>query len=443
MAGFAGAHVALALVMHALPIVATMHALACVVVGVYVAARRPPQDIAVVVAYMAACEVLWRMSQAAVFWEFGKYAIAVVLVVALLRIRIKRNAVVPMLYFALLLPSALLTLLAFSADAARQQLSFNLSGPLALALSALFFSNVRLSRARLRMIFGAVLGPVIGIASVAYFSTTRSQDIEFTHASNIVTSGGFGPNQVSAMLGLGVLICFLLLIERELAWRIRGPLLGLAVLLATQAALTFSRGGIVLPFVAAAAAMFYLLRDARARVTLVVVATMLFAVGRYVVVPRLEEFTAGKLAERYTKSDTSGRTLLASYDMKIFAENPVLGVGPGAAAPMRGDLGHFGAAHTEFTRMLAEHGILGAIALLLLIIMGVRAVVDARGVRMRAFVVALVIWVALFLLINAMRLAAPCVVFGLACSIAYSTQRVSRGAGLLGLTKPDTVQTAT
>jgi O-antigen ligase len=421
LAAFAAAHVVLALVMQALPIVAALHAVSCLVLGLVVAARRRIQETAYVVAYIVGSEVLWRMTRAGVFWEYGKYAVSAVVFVALLRIRSPRNRGVALGYLALLLPSALLTLLALPLEVARQQLSFNLSGPLCLALCVLYFSNVRLTESDLRTTLLALIAPVISIGTLAYYSTATAVDLEFVGESNSVTSGGFGPNQVSAMLGLALLFALLLVLERKMARRVRIPLLLLVVVFATQAALTFSRGGLVLAIAAAFAAMFYLVRDTRARATLVVLGALLFSVGKYVVVPRLEDFTSGKLAERYTSVDPSGRGIIASFDLQIFADHPVLGVGPGVAPGLREELGHGGAAHTEFTRLLAEHGVLGILAILFLLFLGIRTILTARTLQARAYVAAMLVWFTLFLVVNAMRVAAPSFLVGLACAVAYAS----------------------
>jgi hypothetical protein len=84
--------------------------------------------------------------------------------------------------------------------------------------------------------------------------------------------------------------------------------------------------------------------------------------------------------------------------------------------------------------MAAEHGILGVAALVLLIVLGVKTFLQTRTLMARAFVVAMLIWMALFLAINAMRIAAPAFLLGLACSIAYSS---------IPLRKPTTAAEAT
>lgn len=431
IAAFVFGHIALAWVMRAFPIVATGHALLCVAVGVVIAARRPLHQTAYVVGYITGAEVLWRMNRAGVFWEYGKYAVCVVLIVALLRLKLRRNVGLSIGYLALLLPSAVLTVITLSGDLARQQLSFNLSGPLSLTLCVVFFSNLRLTSQQIVTTFFATIAPVIAIAAISYFSTVSAQDLAFTGQSNAVTSGGFGPNQVSAMLGLGMLLAFLMLFGRMHPPAMRWPLIVVGVVLGAQCALTFSRGGLVVAFGGLLGAMFYLVRGSRTRITLFLVATLVAAVANYVVIPRLDDFTQGKLVERYTNTKVSNRDTLARADLEIFSNNIALGVGPGVASTIRKENGDRVAAHTEFTRMLAEHGVLGALAIVLLGILGFRTVKQARTLLARALVASMLVWFTLFLLINAMRIAAPSFLFGMACSIAYSSIPRPRPAATL------------
>lgn len=416
-------HVVVALLMPSVPYVGIAHAAVCIAVGLFVAARRPLHEVPLVVAYIVSAEVLWRMTRAGLPYEFGKYSISLLLIVASFRLRWRRNPALALGYFGLLLPSALLTIFAFELDEAREQLSFNLSGPFSLTLAILFFSNIKLSAEHVRRTLFALLIPAIGVVAAGASTLAKvTGTVEFSKNSNKLFSGGFGPNQVSATLGLALLACILLLLERKQALHMRILLLLGAVSFATQAALTFSRGGLILALISIIAASVYLLRDNRTRATLMIVSTLLFVVAKLFVVPQLDDFTSGKLAERYSSVDSTGRTTLAGFDLQIFEDNPVLGVGPGVAVQMRAELGHLGTAHTEFTRMLAEHGLLGALALVFLIILTIRTVKTAASVRSRAFVIALILWTFFFLAVNAMRLAAPSFTFGFACAIAYASR---------------------
>ena len=57
-------------------------------------------------------------------------------------------------------------------------------------------------------------------------------------------------------------------------------------------------------------------------------------------------------------------TAILLADLELWARNPILGVGPGMAAWGREEiLDARISAHTEFSRLLAEHGLFGAAAL--------------------------------------------------------------------------------
>jgi hypothetical protein len=66
--------------------------------------------------------------------------------------------------------------------------------------------------------------------------------------------------------------------------------------------------------------------------------------------------------------------------------------------------------------MLAEHGIMGLVSILLLVVMAWHSFYLAKGSRAKAFVVAMISWSFLYMTINAMRLAAPSFAFGLAAA---------------------------
>lgn len=419
---FLGAHVVLGVAVRAVAAFALVHALATLVLGVIVAATRPRRQVALVVAYMAASEVLWRMAHGIPLHEFAKYAVTGVLAISLLRFPPKHNRALAIGYLLLLIPSSYLTFAALDIDEARQQISFNLSGPLSLSLCVLFFSRLKVTWEDARRLMFVVLGPVLSIMTFSLISLLSRHNVEFKNGSNSAAAGGFGPNQVSAALGLGVLFALLLVFQRKTRWRERLPLLALSTMFAIQATLTFSRGGIGIAAAAVFVALFYLLRDRRSRIALFVAGISLSTFGYYVAYPVLQRFTKGKLTERYTNTDSSNRVTFAKYDLEIYRDHPAFGVGPGMATDLRDELGLRGIAHTEFTRMVAEHGTFGALAFVLLVILGLRTMRRASGLIAKALVGALLAWAGLFLAIDAMRLVAPSFVVGLACTYAYSSK---------------------
>ena len=64
--------------------------------------------------------------------------------------------------------------------------------------------------------------------------------------------------------------------------------------------------------------------------------------------------------------------------------------------------------------MVSEHGLLGFVAMALLIARFVTVLTKRAPLRQKAFASAFMAWTILFLMINAMRLVAPAYVFGLA-----------------------------
>ncbi|HVG35705.1 MAG TPA: O-antigen ligase family protein [Pyrinomonadaceae bacterium] len=411
---FVALHVPLALLMRQFSPLATAHAFAVLAAGLGLAVLgRRPMQVGYVGAYIVGAEVLWRMSDAAVFWEFGKYAIIVIFVVALLRAPRLRLPGLPFVYFALLLPAVALTFTQLSLKDAQQQISFNLSGPLALFVAAWFFSHIKLDGAQLGKIFVALIAPLTGIACVTLYGTLTAANLRFAGEANDVTSGGFGPNQVSAMLGLGALVAFWFLLNEKVQLQQRFLMFGLLLFFSVQSAMTFSRGGLYNAGGACLLAALYLARDVRARLRLLMIVALTVALGYYLIVPGLDAFTGGTLLERFQDTSLTGRDLLIRADLQIWMEHPLLGVGPGVSAIMHEAFFREAAAHTEYTRLLAEHGALGLAAMLVLAAMLLGNLRRARTRRGKALVVLLAGWSLLFMSNVAMRMVAPSFLIGL------------------------------
>jgi O-antigen ligase len=424
---FLAAHVPLALAMRSQAKISTLHVLLTLGIGLlWAISGRRPERVAYVGAYIVGAEVLWRMTNADVYWEFGKYASALIFLVYLFRTgRIKPPPAI-LLYFALLLPSAALTLANLDLSDARNEISFNLSGPFALMVSVWFFSYVQLSRNQLARVFMMLVAPVIGVGSIALYSTATASALVFGHGSNMTTSGGFGPNQVSAILSLGALLALLLVLNSSAALGFRSAMFGVVIALAAQSALTFSRTGLVLVGVCGFLASLYLVKKPRGRLTVVLVWVLLLSIAVFVLLPRLEALTGGAFGERFGAPSVTGRDQLARADLQIWQAHPILGVGPGQARALREALVHRAKAHTEFSRMLAEHGVLGLLSLGLLVGTAVSRFRAARGSETKALVVAVLSWSLLFMLVSAMRLVAPAFFFGLGSATLLTEKRLKK-----------------
>lgn len=410
---FFAAHIPLALLMASYPALGMLHAYVTLAVGLWWAASENSlEQVAAVAAYITGAEVLWRMTEAGIFWEFGKYALSLTLLVALLRARLLRGPVQAFAYFALLLPSLVLPLANVDDATLRDQVSFNLSGPFALMVSVWFFWHVRLTSAQLQRVFISLIAPLVGIMTLIMAGIWRATRLSFSNESNFQTSGGFGPNQVAAALGLGALAALLLLLKGRSPWGLRVLLLAALALCVAFSALTFSRSGLYSAAIGALGAGFFLLHNARAFAKLVVVIVLLLATVNFLALPQLDSFTGGALSRRFEDVSLTGRDRIMLDDLRTWNDHPLFGVGPGQSS--RYHTFHGASAHTEFTRLLAEHGALGCTALLMIFMLAVQNLRRARSAKGRALSAGMTAWSFAFMIATAMRLVAPAFAFGFA-----------------------------
>lgn len=408
-------HIPLAISMRQFSLVATIHAFATVAVGSsLIMLKRPMERAAYVGAYIAGAEVLWRMTHAAAFWEYGKYATAFIFIMALIRVGHVKLALLPVIYFAALLPSILLTAGDLDLDEARKQLSFNLSGPFVLMVSVIFFSNLKLSTQQVHRLIVAVISPVAGISALIFLRVFTTSTILFSERSSSVAVTGFGPNQVSSALSLGALLAFLHLMYVRSDLRLKVLMFGMIIIFTAQSALTFSRSGVYMLVGSVIVSAFFLVNDTRSRIKLVLVVGLLLGAAYYVVLPRLNAYTNQTLTNRFENTYTSGREEVLVSELKLWRENFLLGVGPGVSMSLSEFNGEIIAPHTEFTRLLVEHGIFGLVSLGLLLSMALANIGYKKTPKEKAFAVAILVWSFAYMSVNAMRLVAPSLLFGLA-----------------------------
>jgi O-antigen ligase len=407
-------HMPLVLLMKFAPVLGMLHAFLALAIGIKWAwSGREMAKVAYMGAYITGSEVIWRSVGASVFWEYGKYATVLIFILALVRSRRLRLPALPTAYFLLLIPATLLTIFQVDFSEARNMISFNLSGPLALAVSVIFFTRLQLSRRQFLRLMLAFIGPIVGMVAVILLGLATT-DVIFGRQSNVTASGGFGANQVSALLGMGCVAAFLCAVDPKLRWELKVLFFGLVLEFAMQSALTFSRAGVYYATASIVAGCVLLMRHLRSAIPMLMILGGLFLIGYYVAFPQLDEYTGGALSARFQDTRLTGRTEIMDADLKIMAEHPILGIGVGQAMSERARFFKGFAAHTEFTRLLSEHGSLGCLAVLLLVIMGIRNVMVARTNRGRAVAASLVAYSFCFMSGNGMRMVLPSFVFGLA-----------------------------
>lgn len=265
----------------------------------------------------------------------------------------------------------------------------------------------------------ALVAPPIAMATIALNSTLTAEVIQFSIESNFLTSGGFGPVQVSSALGLGMVSCWLYILG-EKRWSPRIILVAALLLwLLTQTLLTFSRTGTYSGLLAIAATFPWAWRSTTAGLpnasrTLFLL-FLLCTIALYAIVPRLDGFTGGTLTVRYTETTTSNRVDIAKLQLQVWREHLISGVGAGRSnIELAQFFGYRVASHSEITRLLTEHGLFGLGALLLLVgSIASRLWALPRGL-FKVMMIALLVCTAINTQSNGFRVAAPALIFGLA-----------------------------
>ena len=410
------AHLPLGLILYRSSWLAWLHPLAAFGLGFYWAAKKsePLAKVATVACYIVGVEVLWRMAQSSIYWESGKYGITAMMVIALVQRGHWRMPTGPLLYIGFLVPASIITIVTLSLSDARDRLSFNLSGPIALFVACWFFSHLKVTPQQLKRMLMIGTVPILSIALTTFFYTVSTENIRFHNESLFATSGGFGPNQVSSALGLGVFLCVSTLLIFKSGLKDNAYLAGLALFLAGSSVITFSRGGIFNAIGAIIIVIVIQLSDIKQGIRKLLVAGGFAVVFLALLFPYLNEFTGGALQTRFTDSGTTNRTELIAADFQVFMSNPILGVGVGEAPRARQEqLGLRGASHTEFTRIVSEHGVLGIFSLIALGLGTLGVIARKRTITGKAFACGVVVWSSLFMLNAGMRVAAPALLWSL------------------------------
>ncbi len=373
-------------------------------------------------AYMAGGEVFFRMTKAYIFYETGKYAVMWFAMLGMFFIGFKRNAVIYLLYILLLLPGVLVSLDEIAYDLNfRKAVLFNLSGPLSLSVVAMFVYGRTISMVQMLRILDYIVYPLISIVVYVIIYSPDIREVITGTASNAAVSGGYGPNQVATVLGLGV---FILISRIFIPYKnivVQYTMMFFMALMGYRALLTFSRGGVLVAVVMIVffIGVFYLATNLKTRlkasVKIILLGLATLAIWSFTLVQ-----TGGLIGNRYANEDalgrekddvTTGRVDLLETEIDAFKESPFLGVGVGRVKGyFEAELGVELPSHNEISRMLSEHGMFGIFALLVLVLAPIYTKITGR--RNIYFWPFLVFW-ALTIAHSSMRIAAPAVIYAL------------------------------
>lgn len=400
----------LALVIRQVNTVSTLHAYATIAAGLFfLVTDKEPDRLIYWMGYVAGAELLWRGTGANVFWEMGKYGIILISALGCL----KKFGKYPFSYslapYFLMLAPAIFLMPSFN----RETVAFALAGPFAIVAASMFFSRLEISTAQLKNLLLTILASVLTFSILALVGLIDAEVIEFNSASNLFASANTGPNQVSSVLSLGAFAAFIYAFLEKDQKFLRFLVTALGIGLLVQITLTFSRGGLYTLAGAVAMGGVFFIRDQKARRSYILIVLASFLVFYFLLFPALEQWTSGALGARLRDTEPTGRIEIIQSDLEVFMENPVFGIGLGQSNLEHARYFRVSNAHTEYSRMLAEHGIFGLISLLILfIVLGLKFLRKNEPVA-KAVIVACLTWGLLFMAHSATRLVAPSFLIGL------------------------------
>ena len=421
---FIAIHVVIGFLVTILPF-AKIYLLFILIIGIYIiySSRNKNEEALYLASYLVGVEVFIRMSDGFLLYETGKYGIILFSLLGIIWGPVKQKTSISFLVYVLFLVIGIVFTQVPLGESLRKSIAFNLSGPISLGFFALYCYKRTITILQLKELLFVCLLPVFSIISFVYFRTPDLEELVFNGSSNFSTSGGFGPNQVATIIGFGVFILSVFIFTRvQLSLSIFLDIIFL-LYFTYRGLLTFSRGGMITAIFAFFIFVLFMLfyqKNTFIKVFKFLFITLILFLGIWLYTSNI---TGGMINNRYAnknatgiekKDISAGRFQLFSAQLENFYESPILGIGVGNGKYKRIESGKriTAASHNEITRLIEEHGLLGILALLILLVKPLQNIYFSTNYQ-RAFLLSFyVFW---FLTINhsAMRIAFPAFVYGL------------------------------
>ncbi len=417
-------HIGLGLLLYLFPGVAKLITIAIFVFGLYWIIQNEDRDAQTLyaAAYVVGAEVLLRMFGATFFNEFGKYSIMIFAAVGIAYRGLHPLSFLFFFFLLLLIPGIFFGIKNLALDTnVRKAIAFNISGPACLGVFAMYTAGrmVTLEQVKKSLFFLGL--PILSTLVILFLRVPSVKEVVTGTDSNFATSGGFGPNQMSTILGLGMFLFFTMFLIDQRSKKLTYIYLILSVMLGYRCLVTFSRGGMItglVMMVVLVGVLYWKLNPiGKAKITSIAAVILLLGVGvwTYSTIQ-----TSGLIEKRYANQDAAGRVKqdklggrekVNKAEIQMFLDNPITGVGVGVNKQYREEMtGIEAASHNELTRMLAEHGLAGVLGLMILFLVPFfTSFANKQHIFLWSF---FFFWL---LTINhaAMRLAAPAFVYAL------------------------------
>lgn len=387
--------------------------------------------------YTVGIEILLRMTGTNIFNEYGKYVVMIFLFLGIVHRGFSNKALFYVLFMLLFIPGIYVGVENLSLDAnIRKAIAFNVTGPITLAVSAIYCMDKVITYDQIKHLLIAIGLPIVSILTYVFIHTPSVKDVVTGTQSNFETSGGFGPNQVSTILGLGMFVFFsLFLLYSRNNKRVMLINLIITVAMAYRAIVTFSRGGVFTAIVCIISLLFFLYITSNQQIRSSLRKVILFSLlggGGIWIYSNIE--TGGMIQNRYENKDAAGRLKedrlggrekVNETELQMFLDNPIWGVGIGKNKEYREEMtGIKIASHNEITRMLADQGVFGLIGLLILFFVPFFHFFSNRN---HIFLFSFLLFWLLTINHAAMRIAAPAFVYALTLlKVRFNENSVSR-----------------
>lgn len=417
-------HMLLGLVFFLFPPLSKLYAIGIVLVGYrYVILRKNANnEVLFVSAYVIGAEVMLRMTDGMFINEYAKYNVIVLMILGMIYSGFSKYALPYWLFLLFLIPGIIYGIDQLNFDTnIRKAIAFNIAGPVTLGIASLYCFNRTVTFDQVKTLIKSLGYPLIAILTYLFLYTPSVKDVVVGTYSNFETSGGFGPNQMATILGLGTFVFFFNTVYNSPTRRVQLLNVFLTALIAYRGIVTFSRGGMITSLFMIAFLLFFSyfkMNDrGQKKILFVVIAGALL--GGFVWVYSSVQ-TGGLIDKRYANQDAKGRvkvskltgreTLIES-ELKMFWEHPLMGVGVGKNKEYREEMtGIEAASHNELSRMLAEQGMLGVFCLLILFVSPFLVYFNNSN---NIFILSFYLFWILTINHAAMRLAAPAFIYAL------------------------------
>ncbi len=419
------AHLLIGVLIYLVPVFAKVYGYAIILVGILfvIKKRNKNNEVLYASAYIVGSEVLLRMTDGNPVYEFSKYGVMIFIIIGIFYSGFSKYSVPYWIYILLLVPGILIATHELNLQTEiRKTIAFNIAGPICLGLASMYTYNRKISYDEVNNILLMIGLPVVSCAMYLMLYTPNIREVLTGTGSNTELSGGFGPNQVSTVLGLGMFVFFsrILLVSRSKLIFIAN--LVVALMISYRGLVTFSRGGMLTGLIMIIFLLYFIYINSKSQGKLKLFYFFGFLLVVFLVVWSYTSFQTGGLIEkRYANQDAKGRVKesqltgredIAAQEFDIFLNHPFFGAGVARATEIRTGINGFRSlSHNEISRLMSEHGALGILALLLLFI---TPMILYLGNKQNIYIFCFLFFWLLTINHAAMRIAAPAFVYSLA-----------------------------